>query len=155
MIGNLAPPHLASALQSVCVSSGHLSLVQTAGGQCLSKKRVEHPHKCPPISTGRYIISSPRLCCYHFGHFPPPAWALGSCSSGPQAGELPKLIATEPRTRGDVSPCTSRISSCPFIPPFSLRHAGSVHRIFALQSLPLPDSPLSDMACLKRVCRIS
>ena len=37
------------------------------------------------------------------------AWAVGRCSSGPQANELPKLIATEPRTRGNVLPCTSTL----------------------------------------------
>ena len=31
--------------------------------------------------------------------FPWPAWAVASCSSGPQAGKLPKLIATEYRWR--------------------------------------------------------
>ena len=41
-----------------------------------------------------------------------PAWAVASCSSGPPAGELPKLIAIEYRNQGDGSPCTSFCGPC-------------------------------------------
>ena len=47
----------------------------------------------------------PIFCCNQFGEFLWPAWAVASCSSGPQAGGTPKLIATEYMTQGAELPC--------------------------------------------------
>ena len=43
-----------------------------------------------------------RFCQQEFGEFPWPAWAVGSYSSGPPAGELPKFLLTKPHAWRDA-----------------------------------------------------
>ena len=54
-------------------------------------------HGQPVDSTGRPMSSWTGFCWLGFGMFHHPAWAVGSYSSGPPAGELPKFLSTEPR----------------------------------------------------------
>ena len=68
----------------------------------------QHNQKlCKDVPTGWHITLSPRFCCNQFGEFPGlrAATAASYCPGRP--GELPKLIATEPRTQRDVSPCSN------------------------------------------------
>ena len=55
--------------------------------------------------TGWHVRLSPISCWHPFVEFPWPAWAVDSCSSGPQAREFPKLMSTEYRAQPDVTPC--------------------------------------------------
>ena len=45
-------------------------------------------------TTGQLSTLSPIFGCNQFGEFPWPAWAVASCSSGPQAGGTVRLIAS-------------------------------------------------------------
>ena len=46
-----------------------------------------------------------------FFEFPCPAWAVASCSSGPQAWGTPQIDCTEYRTQGAAPPCIPTIYS--------------------------------------------
>ena len=51
-----------------------------------------------------------------FWEFPCPAWAVSTGCSGQQAGELPKLIATEYRTQGAEPPYKLAVFRVPYCP---------------------------------------
>ena len=51
---------------------------------------TDQAHILGDQSTGRRSTLSPIFCCDQFWEFPLPAWAVASCSSGPQAGGTPQ-----------------------------------------------------------------
>ena len=48
-----------------------------------------------PQYTGWHVRLRPIFRWHQFGEFPWPAWAVASCSSGPQAGETPQIDVNE------------------------------------------------------------